>query len=72
MTQDPTITFDELREVEPGLEITDGDTVLTVVDVDEAHSVTDHTVSYDNGVTQTIEELHTAINKHESVWPVED
>ena len=68
----PEITFDELREIEPGFEITNGDTVLTVAEVDEAHSVSDHTVTYDNGVTQDIEELYAAINKHGSVWPVEE
>lgn len=66
------VTFDELREIEPGYQLTNDDTVIEVVEVSEADSVCDHTVTYDNGVTQDLEELHTAINKHGSIWPVGD
>jgi len=68
----PEATFEDLKALGIGDEITNGDTTLTITEISEAHSVTDYELTYDNGVTQDIEELHAAINKHGSVWIAED
>jgi len=66
-----SITFDEIEEIEEGDQFTDGETTISVVEVEGASNPAKTEITYDNGVTQPGEELHAAINKHGSIWPVE-